>query len=240
MSLADRGIIEAIRKPQSVISRYQSSPASVKDGDPADILTDVKGRIITVSGGAAGAADQVQGNTATGAAAPTNAIYVGMQTLGGNMQGLSAINNNLDGVSGSLTLDTGLHLWNGTNFDRARTNMDTAALITAAGATTNQNSADQTNYNGRAVKVVLDVTSIGTGSVTITIQGKDIASGKYYPLLVGAAVVTNSTNVYEVGPGLSATANVSANAHLPRTWRVLVTANNANATTYTVGASVIL
>jgi hypothetical protein len=130
--------------------------------------------------------------------------------------------------------------YNGTSWDRVRGNMDTAALINAAGATTNQTSADQTNYNGRGVQVVLDMTNVGTGSVTITIQGKDAASGKYYPLLVGAAVTTNGTNVYTVYPAALATANVSANAPLPRVWRVLVAANVANAATYTVGASVIL
>jgi len=113
------------------------------------------------------------------------------------------------------------------------------SLIAAVAATTTQTGADQTNRGGRGVKVVLDMTTVGTGSVTLTIQGKDVASGKYYTLLAGAAVTTNSTNVYEVYPGAPATANVSANATLPRTWRVLVTANNANPCTYSVGASVI-
>jgi hypothetical protein len=132
-------------------------------------------------------------------------------------------------------------LWNGFTFDRQSPNIDAnTALITATAATTSQTGADQVNVNGRGVKVVLDMTTIGTGSVTLTIQGKDVASGKYYTLLAGAAVVGNSTNVYEVYPGAPATANVSANATVPRTWRVITTANNANATTYTVGASVIV
>ncbi len=67
-----------------------------------------------------------------------------------------------------------------------------------------------------------------------------MASGKYYTLLAGAAVITNSTNIYEVRPGATVTANVSANAALPRTWRVLLTANNANPCSYTVGACVTL
>jgi hypothetical protein len=117
---------------------------------------------------------------------------------------------------------------------------DTGALITATGATTTQTSADQTNNTGRGVKVVLDMTAVGTGSVTLTIQGKDTASGKYYTLLAGAAVTTNTTNVYTVYPGAPATANVSANDVLPRTWRVLVTANNVNPASYTVGASVVV
>lgn len=130
------------------------------------------------------------------------------------------------------------HTFNGTTWDRLRGNVDTAALITATGATTTQTTPDQINYNGRCVKVVLDMTTVGTGSVTPTIQGKDAASGKYYTLLAGAAVVTNVTNVYTVCPGITVAANVSAADVLPRTWRVNVVANNANATTYTLGASV--
>lgn len=163
--------------------------------------------------------------------------------------------NNLNGVvSGStpsdaqslgsgnsaLVVNNAAGLFNGTNWDRARSNIDTGALITATGATTTQTSALQTNYNGRGIKVVLDMTTVGTGSVTLSIQGKDIASGKFYTILAGAAVVTNSTNVYEVYPGNTNTTNLSANAVLPRTWQVVVTANNANPCTYTVGASVIL
>jgi hypothetical protein len=154
-------------------------------------------------------------------------------------------NNNLGaGVSDETTsariLGVYPHLFNNSGWDRPRGNFDTAALITAAAATTTQTSADQTNYNGRGVTVVLDMTNVGTGSVNLTIQGKDVASGKYYTLLAGAAVVTNVTNVYTVYPAVTAAANVSANSPLPRTWRVVVTANNANPTTFTVGASVLV
>ena len=118
-------------------------------------------------------------------------------------------------------------------------NTSDLTLITATGATTTQTGVDQSNANGRGVKVVLDTTVIGTGSATVTIQGKDIASGKYYTLLAGAAVTTNTTTVYTVYPGVAASANVAASDILPRTWRAIATANNANAATYTVGASVL-
>lgn len=110
-------------------------------------------------------------------------------------------------------------------------------LLTAVGTTVTQTSADQVNPDNGGMIVALDMTAVGTGSVTLTIQGKDIASGKYYTLLTGAPVTTNGTNVYMVYRGAPATANVSANAAIPRTWRVVATANNANAVTYTVGAS---
>lgn len=117
-------------------------------------------------------------------------------------------------------------------------NSDTAALITCAGCIATQTGTDQTNAGQRGLKVVVDMTVVGTGSITCAIQGKDVASGKYYSLLTGAAIITNSTNVYTVYPGITATTNSTADI-LPRTWRVVCTANNANATTYTVGASVI-
>lgn len=116
---------------------------------------------------------------------------------------------------------------------------DLGAVLTGTGATTSQNTPDLQNASHRGIKVVLDMTTVGTGSVTVTIQGKDAASGKYYTLLAGAAVTTNSTNVYTVFPGAPPTANVSANDQLPKTFRILVTANNANATTYTVGATLL-
>lgn len=112
-------------------------------------------------------------------------------------------------------------------------------VLTVAGGTTTQTSADFANPNARGVKVVLDTTVIGTGSITVTIQSKDRASGKYYTLLAGAAVVTNVTNVYTVFPGAPVAANVSANDQLPEVWRIVVTANNANPATYTVGAALL-
>ena len=113
-------------------------------------------------------------------------------------------------------------------------------LIASAPFTTTQTGADQTNPTGKGLQVVLDMTVVGTGSVTLEIDGKDSVSGKYYALLVGTAVVTNVTNVYRVYPGLVAVANAVANDILPKTWRIKVTANNANSATYSVGASVIL
>lgn len=112
-------------------------------------------------------------------------------------------------------------------------------LDIAPGVTTAQTGPDINNQTDRGVTVILDMTVVGTGSVTLTIQGKDRASKKYYTLLAGAAVITNSTNRYTVYPGMTAAANLVASDVLPDLWRILVTANNANATTYTVGWSTI-
>lgn len=126
--------------------------------------------------------------------------------------------------------------FNGSTWDRRRGNTN-VTLLASVSRTTNQTGADTTNYNHRGIHAVLDMTAVGTGSVTLTIEGKDEASGKYYTILAGAAVTTNSTNVYKVFPGATAAANAVANDVIPRTFRINVTANNANAATYSVGYS---
>lgn len=130
------------------------------------------------------------------------------------------------------------YMFNGTTWDRVRNNLSVALLASAA-RTTTQTGADVTNYNGRGVKVILDTTTASTGSVTLSIQGKD-ANGVYFTMLTGAAVTTVSTNVYTLYPGLVAVANQVVADILPRTFRIVVTANNANSQTYSVGYEIIL
>lgn len=124
--------------------------------------------------------------------------------------------------------------FNGTTWDRNYGNLE-ATLLASAARTTTQTSADIINYNWKKLVVVLDMTVVGTGSVTVTIDGKDTASGKYYNILTGAAIVTNSTNRYRIGETLAAAANSVAQDYIPRIIRIVVTANNANTATYSVG-----
>lgn len=116
---------------------------------------------------------------------------------------------------------------------------ESVTLLASASRTTTQTSADLSNLSGNKLVVVLDMTTVGTGSVTVTINGKDPASGKYYLLLSGAAITTNSTNRYVVGAAAATTANVSVNDLVPSTFQIVVTANNANAATYSVGYELI-
>jgi len=154
---------------------------------------------------------------------------------------LDAIGSNVDAAPGTRYLGVGAALFNGASWDRPRGNLDTAALITAAGATTTQTSADQTNYNGCGVVVLLNLTvnAGGLGSITLTIDGKDAASGAYYNLLTGAALAAVASTSYIIFPSVAAVANRAVAMGLPRVWRVVVTANNANPTSYTVGACVM-
>lgn len=131
-------------------------------------------------------------------------------------------------------------LFNGSTWDRRRGNVNDAVLASAVRSATNQ-SPDQVNHNARGLILVFDITAVpGVDTVTLTIQGKDETSGKYYTILAGAAQSAVGTVVMRVYPGLSATANLTANDVLPRNWRVNVAHSAATNFTYSVGAALIL
>jgi hypothetical protein len=120
-------------------------------------------------------------------------------------------------------------------------------VLSAAARTTGQSTPDIQGTNFKGITVVLDMTAAGSGSVFLTIEGKDTASGKYFPILAGDgthAIAVNGTFVYTVYPGITAVVppltasagSASASGILPATFRITVSAVNANATTYTVGA----
>lgn len=115
---------------------------------------------------------------------------------------------------------------------------DEGIALASAARTTTQTLPDLKTGGAKYLNVVLDMTTVGTGSVTLTINGKDPASGKYYLILAGAAVITNSTNRYKVGPNVTAAANSIAQDYLPETIQLVVTANNANSATYSLGYSI--
>lgn len=112
-------------------------------------------------------------------------------------------------------------------------------ILASAARTTTQTSADLGSVGCTGLIAVLDMTTVGTGSVTLTIDGKDSASGKWFNLITGAAVVTNSTNVYRIYPGLTPVANATVSDVVPSIYRMVVTANNANSATYSLGVQLI-
>jgi hypothetical protein len=103
-------------------------------------------------------------------------------------------------------------------------------------------SSDQFNPAGSGIKLVIDITAISGSSptLTVTLQGKDTTSGKYYTILASAALNATGTTVLTVFPGATASANVAANDILPRTWRVsAVVGGSGPSVTATIGASVV-
>lgn len=100
-------------------------------------------------------------------------------------------------------------------------------------------SADQQNLLCRGVVVGVSVTTDGgTGTLTVTVQGKDLASGLYYDILTSTAVnIAAGLKTLTVYPGAPSTANASIGVPLPATWRIKAVV--ANTITGTVGASLI-
>lgn len=92
-------------------------------------------------------------------------------------------------------------------------------------------------YN--TIIVIVDITNVGTGSINVVIEGKDIVSGKYWTILDSGALIANQTKIMEVNANLTAVANSIAKDILPSIWRVRSTHNNVNTITYSVGAHVL-
>ncbi len=114
-------------------------------------------------------------------------------------------------------------------------------VLASAIRTTLQTSADIPVPYAREIDVILDVTvdAGSAASLTLSINGKDAVSGKYYLLLAGAAVSTVSTNIYKVGIGLPVTTNVSNNCGIPSVIQIAIAVGGASPATYSVGLNMI-
>ena len=122
-------------------------------------------------------------------------------------------------------------------------NTNTSALVTLAAATVGGNSGDLTNINGRGIQIGINVTAITgtTPTFTVTLLGKDTASGVYYPLLVSAALLAVGFTQIVVYPGATPVANLSASQPLPRTYQISYAIGGTTpAVTATIGASIIV
>jgi hypothetical protein len=120
--------------------------------------------------------------------------------------------------------------------DLAGTSADQLTVLTAVARTTLFASSDIPTNGAQTLVVILTTTVINTASITLTIKGKDPASGTYYTILAGAAVGTNTQRVYRVSPVITASANVAANDVLPALIQISVAVADATAATYTIGA----
>jgi hypothetical protein len=109
-------------------------------------------------------------------------------------------------------------------------------VLTAVARTTAFVSGDLPTYGARTLVVILDTTAIGSASITLSIKGKDPASGKYYLILAGAAAATNATRVYRVSELIAAVSNVSATDILPALIQISVAVADVNPWTATIGA----
>ncbi len=119
---------------------------------------------------------------------------------------------------------------------QAYVNRDTGALLNLqAQAAGTVSTPDMLNYTDHTAKCLVAIRGV-TGTLTVTIQGKDNASGDYYTLLASAALGSVADTLMSVGPGLALTTNVSANDYLPAVWRITAVVATGPVTA-TVGCS---
>jgi hypothetical protein len=93
------------------------------------------------------------------------------------------------------------------------------------------------------IEVVIDMTTVGTGSISVFIEGsapsKISAPAGWYTILASAAITTNIVTVLTVHPGVTDAANSKAGRSLPKKFRVRVVHNNANAAIYSVDVNLL-
>lgn len=100
---------------------------------------------------------------------------------------------------------------------------------------TNNDFDDLYSFNARAIEAIIDLTAFVTAaSLTMSIDLKDPASGKYINLITGVAIVANGTQRLRVSPDLAAAANSIAQDNAPAVFRIRIAHGNANSHTYSV------
>ena len=106
------------------------------------------------------------------------------------------------------------------------------ASAVRAATITSSDIVKSSNYRG--IHVIINVTAVpGADTITPKIQGRT-ATGTYYDLLVGSAIVATGTNVIKINPGAAVIANAVASDTIPDVWRVVVTHSAATNFTYSV------
>ena len=145
----------------------------------------------------------VGANSATGSAAPANAFYMAGINSSGNLSGLATIDRPSDAATGNAVLATGGYIYNGTNFDRARSATSVAGTtgtgLTGAGIL----GFDGTNYQrvktdtSGNVSVVLQASTSGgmTTYRNLDVQSTGVnvksSAGKVY----GWFIANNSSSI---------------------------------------------
>lgn len=97
-------------------------------------------------------------------------------------------------------------------------------------------------YTGIILNINCSARSGTSPTLDVKIQGKDPESGTWYDVPNAAATQITATGhtSFRLGPGLAATAGVSANTFLPYSWRVVATVGGTSPNfTYSVGATLI-
>lgn len=82
-------------------------------------------------------------------------------------------------------------------------------------------SIDIANPNFAQLHVLIEATAAGGGfSVTPRVEAKSLATGAYYPILIGDPITVMGTRVLKVGPGLSPRARKVSQDFVPNVFRI--------------------
>lgn len=225
-----------------------AASASGNEGSFSRFQTDSTLRVLDTTQGAGAQLLPVRSAESTTGGTGTGLLGVAMQVRGASTYlNLSNVSSLGDAVNLQAALAVAAWLYNGSTFDRPRNNTGGTTgltLLASAARTATVSSADQTNYNGRGVHVIIDVTAVGTGGLTVRVQEK-MPTTKYVDLLVDTAAITAvGTYMFEVYPGAATTPNDgvrrAASRAVARTWRVTVTHADGSSWTYSVEHAVIM
>jgi hypothetical protein len=114
-------------------------------------------------------------------------------------------------------------------------------VLALAARTATTTSADQAAGSARGLILTINATAAtATPSVVVKVQGKD-KLGNYYDITGAAAtaVTAISLGTLTVYPGVPVTTGVSTSQPLPKIWRVVATAADADSLTYSVCAEMV-
>jgi hypothetical protein len=114
-------------------------------------------------------------------------------------------------------------------------------VLALAARTATATSADQAAGSARGVILVINATAAtATPSVVVKIQGKD-RLGNYYDITGAAATAITGValGLLTCYPGVPVTTGVSTSQPLPKIWRVVATAGDADSLTYSVCAELV-
>jgi hypothetical protein len=110
------------------------------------------------------------------------------------------------------------------------------ASLSRAAAT--YNSAEFDNFGARGIRLFINATISGGGTLDVKLQNFDPASAAWYDTPTGASIVqlvATGSIVLTVYPGIATTANKDVSQPLGMRWRVVAVIGTA-ATTFSIGA----
>jgi hypothetical protein len=123
-------------------------------------------------------------------------------------------------------------------------NLNLPKVLNLVGQTVGDISPAFDNHNFRGVHVGVNVTAVSgvLPVLTVYIEGQDLVSGAWYPVLVSSGLAAVGFYRLSVYPGISApNANQAVSDVLPATWRIrwTITGTTAPSFSATFGACML-